>query len=746
MGKQRVSVDQNSPIEIGCDDEHADVENQEPGEEDNLSEEEFCEEEPDEEPHKEEPNEEEKPCEEELNQEEEPGEEEYTERETCDGKPTESEPSEALYNEPGEEHSSPNDCSNNEKHQLNSSHSSSEKKRRSADRLEKQVEKRQKQDHDSKPEFYASPSGTDPQDKPSNLIDEVISSKEQENSGSSGKKRPRRWDTKSEADGAAFDGGVMATKKRKKRWVIDDSQLKMLGPLKLPDFVNWPLTETLIDPEIQKLNAQLLEINQKLKARELVDDQKLITKLIEKRQKIISELIQRNPTFKPPMDYKPAKLYRKLYIPVEEYPGYNFLGLIIGPRGHTQKRMEKETGARILVRGKGSAKGRKVQQHTDAKYDPSENEDLHVYIEADTQQSLDAAVQLVEKLLVPVEEEMNEHKHAQLRELAELKGKVREDSSSRNEKAAFQTNVSCNICSDVAHLTAACPLTGSAPGARTNEHQVSFLAELGGDGISFSNGLPVSSSTVPWTPNPASHSVPASSGKPFKEIDESKLFVGYLPRSVNTNKLIELFSPFGRISEAVVIKDKKAGLSKGYGFVRYTDPTFAAEAVRNMHGYRIEGKMLAVRVAGCPPPTVNTNLEPGQPPSIIRLPTYPSSAAIAQRNPHVLDWPGPRGAMQPEAFDSFPKNSSFVSHIGPVSEKSPVSYGASGQIPVLTSVISAPMTASREFEQFLSYVRGFNSQDYLYQSFPFEVLPSPQVHFTRSFGSHHRPFLPVIPH
>ncbi|XP_010934858.1 uncharacterized protein [Elaeis guineensis] len=745
MGKQRVSTDQNSPIIIGCNDEHADVEIQESSWKNKLSEEEFYEEEPDEEPHKEELNEEEKRCEEELNQEEEPGEEEYTEVETCEEKLTESEPGEALYKEHGVKDSSPNASSNNEKHQPNSSHSSSEKKRRSADRLEN-LEKRQKKDHDSKPEFYASPFGTNPQDKPGYLVTEVISSKKQENSGSSGKKRPHRWDAKPETDGAEFDGIVMSTKKRKKGWAIDDSQLKMLGPLKLPDLVSWPLNEPLVDPEIQKLNAQLLEINRELKARKLVDDQKLIAKLIEKRQKIISELIQRNPTFKPPTDYKPAKLYKKLYIPVEEYPGYNFLGLIIGPRGHTQKRMEKETGARILVRGKGSAKGKKVRQCKDAKYDPFENEDLHVYIESDTQQSLDSAVKLVEKLLVPMEEEINEHKHAQLKELAELKGKVREESSSRNEKAAFKTNVSCNICSDVVHLTAACPWTASALGTQTNGHQVSFLAELGGDGMSFSNGLSGSSSSVPWTVNPALHSVPASSGKPFKEIDESKLFVGYLPRSVNTDKLIELFSPFGCISEAVVIKDKKTGLSKGYGFVKYTDPICAAEAVGNMNGYRIEGKMLAVRVAGCPQPTVNTNLEPGHPPSISRFPTFPSPAAIAQRNPHVLDWPGPSGAMLPKAFDSFPKKSSFVSHIAPVSEKSLASYGASGQISVLPSFVSGPVTESRESEQFLGYLKGFNSQDYLHQSLPFEVLPSPQVHSTRSFGSHHRPFLRATPH
>lgn len=58
-------------------------------------------------------------------------------------------------------------------------------------------------------------------------------------------------------------------------------------------------------------------------------------------QDLITEMIKANPSFKPPADYKPEKKYRRLRIPLEEYPGYNFIGLIIGPRGNTQKRMER---------------------------------------------------------------------------------------------------------------------------------------------------------------------------------------------------------------------------------------------------------------------------------------------------------------------------------------------------------------------------------------------------------------------
>lgn len=47
-------------------------------------------------------------------------------------------------------------------------------------------------------------------------------------------------------------------------------------------------------------------------------------------------------------------------IPQEEHPDINFVGLLIGPRGNTLKAMEKDTGAKIIIRGKGSVKEGKV--------------------------------------------------------------------------------------------------------------------------------------------------------------------------------------------------------------------------------------------------------------------------------------------------------------------------------------------------------------------------------------------------
>jgi len=48
------------------------------------------------------------------------------------------------------------------------------------------------------------------------------------------------------------------------------------------------------------------------------------------------------------------QIKKKIYIPQNN--GVNYIGMIIGPKGLYQKRLEEETGCKILIRGKGSQK------------------------------------------------------------------------------------------------------------------------------------------------------------------------------------------------------------------------------------------------------------------------------------------------------------------------------------------------------------------------------------------------------
>jgi splicing factor 1 len=211
-------------------------------------------------------------------------------------------------------------------------------------------------------------------------------------------------------------------------------------------------------------------------------------KLIEERQFLVEVAFTMNPKFKPPADYNPApvKKNRKIYIPVDKYPDYNFFGLIIGPRGNTQKKLEKETGCRIAIRGKGSVKEGKSKK--DAVPNPGDEDRLHVLLTADNEVQLDRATKVIEELLVPVDEGKNEWKRAQLRELAEINGTLRDRMWMQPETPSFErATVKCEICGDASHPTSDCsfknkevPLPPSQKEAMANEYD-KFLTEIGGN-------------------------------------------------------------------------------------------------------------------------------------------------------------------------------------------------------------------------------------------------------------------------
>jgi len=213
-------------------------------------------------------------------------------------------------------------------------------------------------------------------------------------------------------------------------------------------------------------------------------DQRAKDKLIADRHAMIEVAMMMNPQFKPPADYTPGQIKKtkKIFIPQDKYPEYNFIGLIIGPRGNTQKKMERETGCKIAIRGKGSVKEGKVKS---GKPQPGEDEALHVLITGDTEAQLDRAGKIISALLVPVSEGMNEHKRAQLRELAEINGTLRDRfwMPSATEASFTKAEVKCSICGEVSHPTSDCPLRGKGAipsTAPTMESEFDkFLSEIG---------------------------------------------------------------------------------------------------------------------------------------------------------------------------------------------------------------------------------------------------------------------------
>ncbi|KAI0501600.1 hypothetical protein KFK09_016545 [Dendrobium nobile] len=76
----------------------------------------------------------------------------------------------------------------------------------------------------------------------------------------------------------------------------------------------------------------------------------------------------------------------------------------------------------------------------------------------------------------------------------------------------------------------------------------------------------------------------------------SNLYIKNLDDCVDDNALWEHFSQCGTIASAKVMHDEK-GNSKGFGFVCYTTPEDASNAVNTLHGSMFHGKPLYVAIA-----------------------------------------------------------------------------------------------------------------------------------------------------
>ncbi|VDK24154.1 unnamed protein product [Taenia asiatica] len=195
----------------------------------------------------------------------------------------------------------------------------------------------------------------------------------------------------------------------------------------------------------------------------------------ENRHNFIQQMLELNPDYKPPIDYRAPqnKITDKIFIPQEDHPHINFVGLLIGPRGNTLKALEKEvllqfpiTGAKIIIRGKGSVKDGKLIRR-DGMPIPGEDEPLHAFVSAATPESCQKAVEKIQSIIrqgIEVPEGENDLRKSQLRELALLNGTLREHEGLARLRAMAEaqniaTNkIQCSMCGGFGHLASDCKL------------------------------------------------------------------------------------------------------------------------------------------------------------------------------------------------------------------------------------------------------------------------------------------------
>ncbi len=76
-----------------------------------------------------------------------------------------------------------------------------------------------------------------------------------------------------------------------------------------------------------------------------------------------------------------------------------------------------------------------------------------------------------------------------------------------------------------------------------------------------------------------------------------KLFVGNISWDASDDDLKQLFAEFGEVEEAIIIKDKFSGRSKGFGFVTFVNEEDADKAIEALHEKDFMGRNIVVNEA-----------------------------------------------------------------------------------------------------------------------------------------------------
>ena len=135
------------------------------------------------------------------------------------------------------------------------------------------------------------------------------------------------------------------------------------------------------------------------------------------------------------MPAAPSRVILKFTLPDNTCPGgvNNLMGLIIGPRGKTQQRLQEETNTVVAIRGRGTKK------LADATPTAEDDEPMFVKITGESEAACRKCLAMIETLIDFTSDEGQQFRDGQTRLLHQLNGTIREDerrSSTTNESSS----------------------------------------------------------------------------------------------------------------------------------------------------------------------------------------------------------------------------------------------------------------------------------------------------------------------
>jgi len=83
----------------------------------------------------------------------------------------------------------------------------------------------------------------------------------------------------------------------------------------------------------------------------------------------------------------------------------------------------------------------------------------------------------------------------------------------------------------------------------------------------------------------------------FEEGDQMNIYIGNLPKDMEEEELIEMFTEYGSVKNAKIIRDRHTNISRGYGFIEMDSEEAAKEAIKDWDQGSIDDRIIRVCVA-----------------------------------------------------------------------------------------------------------------------------------------------------
>lgn len=148
-------------------------------------------------------------------------------------------------------------------------------------------------------------------------------------------------------------------------------------------------TVEIADPEVRSPSPeQVYDLNGR---RTNTLDARSRNAMLAEKHYLVEECQKMNVGFLTPFDWKPLKKTKKVYIPEIDDPELNFVALVLGNKGRTQKLLEELSNCRISIRGRQVAGNKRATLE--------DEEQTHVLIQAERDEDLDKGTELVQKVL-----------------------------------------------------------------------------------------------------------------------------------------------------------------------------------------------------------------------------------------------------------------------------------------------------------------------------------------------------------